>query len=193
LLRQSIARLKGEPAALAVRATVRLDFVLVGEAAGAALPPITIAATDDTGHGYAALKEADLAGQHLAPLAANLPVDYIADTRLRLDQYRRLALAAIPADVTALAAALRNRFGPLPQSAQALVKLAEIRVWAEQKGLVDVATEGARLKCQRAGGRGQNADYVQIGNRFPRLTATQPLQRMDEIISFLKRQQSPSP
>jgi len=193
LLRQSIARLKGEPAALTVRATVRLDFVLVGEVAGDSLPPVTIAATDDSGHGYAALKEADLAGGHLAPLAANLPVEYIADTRLRLDQYRRLALAATPAETAALAAALRNRFGPLPESAQALVKLAEIRVWAEQKSLVDVATEGTRLKCQRAGGRGQNPDYVQIGNRFPRLTATQPLQRMDEIIAFLKRQERPRP
>ncbi len=192
LLRQSIARLKGEPAALNVRATVRLDFVRVGEMADGALPGLVSSATDDTGDRFAALKEADLAGRHVAPIAANLPVEYIADTRLRLDQYRRLALAATPAEVEALAAGLRDRFGPLPQGARALVKLAQIRVWAEQKGLVDVETEGDRLKCRSAGGRGQTAGYVQVGNRFPRLTAAKPLSRMDEIIAFIKRQETPS-
>jgi len=187
LLRQSIARLKGEPAALAVRATVQLDFVLLGEFADASAQKL-IAAMDDTGDRYAAIKEEDLAGQRVKPILANLPVGYIADTRLRLDQYRRLALAATPAEVVALAAALCDRFGPLPESAQALVKLTEIRVWSEQQGLVDIETEGNRLKCRYANARGRPADYVQTGNRFPRLTATRPLLRMDEIIAFIKRQ-----
>ncbi len=192
LLRQSIARLKGEPAAVAVRATVRLDFVVVGETNEATAQPVaTIAATDDTGHGYSALKEEDLAGQRLAPIAASLPVEYISDTRLRLDQYRRLALAATPGEAAELAAGLRNRFGKLPKSALALVKLTEIRAWAEQKGVVDVETEGHRLKCRRVGGAGPAGGYVQIGNRFPRLTAAQPLQRMEEIIAFLKRLETP--
>ncbi len=190
LLRQSIARLKGEPAALAIRATVRLDFVLLGESADAAVLAATQSAVDDTGDRFAALKAEDMAGQRMAPMVANLPVDYIADTRLRLDQYRRLALAAVPKEVEALAAGLRDRFGPLPPSAQALVKLTQIRVWAEQKGLVDVETEGARLKCRGAGGRGRPAGYLQVGNRFPRLTATRPLPRMDEIIAFIKRQET---
>ncbi|HTB64486.1 MAG TPA: transcription-repair coupling factor [Opitutales bacterium] len=192
LLRQSIARLKGDPAAVTVRASVRLDFITVGEAAGEAAPIVTIAATDDSGHGYSALKEADLAGGHIKRLAASLPVEYIADTRLRLDQYRRLALAGTPKEVGDIAAALKNRFGKLPESTRALVKLAEIRVWAEQKGIVEVETEGDRLKCRRAARRGQATDYVQIGNRFPRLTAVLPLQRMEEIVAFLKRQATPT-
>jgi len=192
LLRQSIARIKGEPAALNVRASVRLDFVLAGEAVDAAAiepaAPVVSAATDDTGDRYAAIKQAELAGQRFARIAAGLPAAYLADTRLRLDQYRRFALAATPGEVASLAAALRDRFGPLPESVEALVKLAEIRVWAEQKGLASVETEGDRLKCLRAGGRrGELARYVQLGNRFPRLTAPRPLQRMTEIIGFLKR------
>jgi transcription-repair coupling factor (superfamily II helicase) len=192
LLRQSIARLKGEPAALTLRASVRLGFVLVGEAVdplsqGDTAPTYAVA-TDDTGDRYAALKQAELAGQSLARIAAGLPAAYIADTRLRLDQYRRFALAATPAEVAGLADALRDRFGPLPESAEALVKLAKIRVWAEQKRLGSVETEGDRLKCQRAGRRrGEAARYVQLGHRFPRLTGRHPLQRMDEIIDFLKR------
>ena len=187
LLRQSIARLKGEPAAQSVRATLRLDFVVVGDSVEGVPPPTITSTTDDVGDGFAALKEADLAGERVGRIAANLPVAYIADTRLRLDQYRRLALAASPGEVAALAAALRNRFGSLPESAQALVKLAEISVWAEQKGVVDVEVEGHRLKCRQASRRGQGPAYLQSGNRFPRLTAASPLQRMDEIVRFLKR------
>jgi transcription-repair coupling factor (superfamily II helicase) len=166
--------------------------VLAGEAVDAAAiepaAPVVSSATDDTGDRYAAIKQAELAGQRFARIAAGLPAAYLADTRLRLDQYRRFALAATPGEVASLAAALRDRFGPLPESAEALVKLAEIRVWAEQKGLASVETEGDRLKCLRAGGRrGELARYVQLGNRFPRLTAPRPLQRMAEIIGFLKR------
>jgi transcription-repair coupling factor (superfamily II helicase) len=189
LLRQSIARLKGEPAALTIRATVRLDFVLVGEALDAAaiapVAPVGASATDDTGDRYAAIKHAEMSTQRFPRIAAGLPSAYIADTRLRLDQYRRLALAATPAEVAELAAALRNRFGALPESAEALVKLTEIRVWAEQKGLASVETEGDRLKCQLVGV--QPPRYVQVGHRFPRLTAPRPLLRMAEIIAFLKR------
>ena len=189
LLRQSISRLKGEPAAQTIRATLRLDFVVVGDSVDSAAPTSITSTTDDTGDGFAALKEADLATERVNRIAANLPISYIADTRLRLDQYRRLALAGTPAEVKALGDALRNRFGRLPQSVQALVKMAEIRVWAEQKGIVDVEVEGQRLKCRQVGGRGRAPGYLQIGNRFPRLTATAPLQRMDEIVRFLKRQE----
>jgi transcription-repair coupling factor (superfamily II helicase) len=194
LLRQSIARLKGEPAALTVRANVRLDFVLIGEAANELIAPDLpgpAAATDDTGDRFAALKNAEMEGRRLPVLMACLPATYIADTRLRLDQYRRLALAATPAEVDQLAAAMRDRFGSLPESAEALVKLAEIRVWAEQKGLVSVETEGDRLKCRRPGGPpGEPPRFLQIGHRFPRLTAPSPLPRMREIIAFLKLQES---
>jgi transcription-repair coupling factor (superfamily II helicase) len=75
-----------------------------------------------------------------------------------------------------------------------LVKLTEIRVWAEQKGIVAVETEGDRLKCQRAGlTRGHSPHYVQLGHRFPRLTGVRPLQRMEEILSFLQRLEPPAP
>jgi transcription-repair coupling factor (superfamily II helicase) len=189
LLRQSIARLKGEPAAQTVRATLRLDFVVVGDSVEGTTPPAITSAADDSGDGFAALKEADLVTERVQRIAANLPVTYIADTRLRLDQYRRLALAGTPAEVKSLVFALKDRFGPLPQSVQALAKLAEIRTWAEQKGIVDVEVEGQRLKCRSVGGRGKAPGYLQVGNRFPRLTATAPLQRMDEIVRFLKRQE----
>jgi len=72
LLRQSIARLKGEPAAAALRANVRLDFAPMGESADAA-GAATISATDDTGDRYAALKREELTGKGVRRLAAACP------------------------------------------------------------------------------------------------------------------------
>ncbi|HXA13651.1 MAG TPA: transcription-repair coupling factor, partial [Opitutaceae bacterium] len=92
LLRQSVARLKGESQAAAVRANVKLDFVFIGEAAAEAT------ARGRHEDRYTALKDAELAtGDAVAKIQARLPASYIAETRLRIDFYRRLALAETPA------------------------------------------------------------------------------------------------
>ncbi|HTB79645.1 MAG TPA: transcription-repair coupling factor [Opitutaceae bacterium] len=178
LLRQSVARLKGDRQAAAVRANVKLDFVFVGEAAAA-----------EAGRGrhedsYTALKDAELtAGDDVPKIPARLPADYIGETRLRIDFYRRLALAAAPAQLRQIESDLRDRFGKFGPEVRALLLLTEIRVRAEQKGLISVTTEGSRLKCLR--GSGRHDDFVMAGSRFPRLTAPKPLLRLREIISFL--------
>jgi transcription-repair coupling factor (superfamily II helicase) len=178
LLRQSVARLKGESQAAAVRANVKLDFVFMGEAAA-----------EGTARGrhedsYTALKDAEAAaGDEVEKIPARLPAGYIAETRLRIDFYRRLALAETPAQLRQIEGDLRDRFGKFGQDVRALLLVTEIRVRAEQKGLVSVSTEGNRLKCLR--GSGRRDDLVMVGTRFPRLTAPRPLLRLREIIQFL--------
>jgi transcription-repair coupling factor (superfamily II helicase) len=178
LLRQSVARLKGESQAAAVRANVKLDFVFIGEAAA-----------ESTARGrhedsYTALKDAEsAAGGEVGKIPARLPAGYIAETRLRLDFYRRLALAETPAQLKQIEGDLRDRFGKFGPEVRALFLVTEIRVRAEQKGLISVSTEGSRLKCLR--GSGRRDDLVMVGTRFPRLTAPRPLLRLREIIQFL--------
>jgi transcription-repair coupling factor (superfamily II helicase) len=202
LLRQSVARLKGEKSAAAVRATVKLDFVAVAEAepkGGTSPPDALIQSHGQSAPGrrapphstagrhadsYTALRDAELAGAvPVARIAARLPSAYIAETRLRLDLYRRLALAASPAVLQDLEAELRDRFGPFGDEVRALLLVTEVRLRAEQAGLALVETDGARLKCLRASGR--RDDWVQPGARFPRLTAPKPLLRLREILAFL--------
>jgi len=84
---------------------------------------------------------------------------------------------------------LRDRFGRFGDEVKALLLITEIRVRAEQKGIVSVETESSRLKCLRQSGR--RDDWVQIGTRFPRLTAPKPLLRLREIISFLNNLPNP--
>jgi transcription-repair coupling factor (superfamily II helicase) len=178
LLRQSVARLKGESQAAAVRANVKLDFVFIGEAAPGAA---TRGRHED---GYTALKDAEVAaGDNVAKIQARLPASYIAETRLRIDFYRRLALAETSAQLKQIEGDLRDRFGKFGDEVRALLLVTEIRVRAEQKGLITDTTEGSRLKCLR--GSGRRDDLVMVGTRFPRLTAPGPLLRLREVISFL--------
>ncbi|HZP58694.1 MAG TPA: transcription-repair coupling factor [Opitutaceae bacterium] len=178
LLRQSVARLKGEKHASAVRANVKLDFVFVGE------PAPEAPARGRPEDGYIALKNAEAAEMEEIPkIQARLPSPYIGETRLRIDFYRRLALAEAPAQLRLIEEELRDRFGKFGDEVRALLLVTEIRIRAEQKGLVSVTTEGSRLKCLR--GSGRRDDFVMVGTRFPRLTASKPLLRLREIISFL--------
>ncbi|MCF7760922.1 MAG: transcription-repair coupling factor, partial [Cephaloticoccus sp.] len=178
LLRQSVARLKGEKQAATIRAAVKLDFVFIGEG--------------DPDHGarrryedsYTAIKaDEDSATAAIARIQARIPSTYISETRLRIDFYRRLALAESTGRINEIAAELTDRFGPYGPEVKALLIITEIRVGAEQKGLLSVETESNRLKCLR--NSGNRDDWIQVGTRFPRLTAPKPLLRLREIISFL--------
>ncbi len=189
LLRQSVARLKGETNAAAIRATVKLDFVFVGESAGR-----DPAAADRGRHtdSYTAIRDAEhVAGGavDVPKIQARIPANYLAETRLRIDFYRKLALAdALPA-LKLIESDLRDRFGKFGDEVKALLLVTEIRVRAEQRGIVSVETESSRLKCLRNSGR--RDDWVQVGTRFPRLTAPKPLLRLREIIIFLNNLPTP--
>ena len=184
LLRQSVARLKGEKTASNIRANVKLDFVFVGEGAADS------AARGRHVDGYTAIRDAeDEAVVPVERIQARIPSPYIAETRLRIDFYRKLALAdGLPA-LKQIDTDLRDRFGKFGDEVKALLLITEIRIRAEQKAIVSVETESTRLKCLRNSGR--RDDWVQVGTRFPRLTAPKPLLRLREIISFLNNLPNP--
>jgi len=184
LLRQSVARLKGDKSASAIRASVKIDFVFFGEGVGA--PPASGKHQD----GYTAIKEAeDEAVVPVDTIQARIPLAYIGESRLRIDVYRRLALASQLTTLRQLEDELKDRFGKIGDEVRALILLTEIRIRAEQKGLVSVETESNRLKCLRHSGR--HDDWVMHGSRFPRLTAARPLLRLREIIAFLNHLPNP--
>ncbi len=184
LLRQSVARLKGEKQAATIRASVKLDFVFIGEGTP------NDKARGRHEDGYTALKaQEDAATTEVARIQARIPSSYISEARLRIDFYRRLALSETTDRIKELAAELADRFGKYGPEVEALLIITEIRVRAEQKGLVSVETVTNRLKCLRNNGR--RDDWIQVGTRFPRLTAPKPLLRLREIISFLNNLPNP--
>jgi transcription-repair coupling factor (superfamily II helicase) len=77
--------------------------------------------------------------------AVLIPEDYVADLNVRLALYRRLSEAERPEDREALAAELIDRFGPLPQEADQLLKVVAIKGLCRQANVskIDVGPKGA--------------------------------------------------
>ena len=176
LLRQSVARLKGEEVASHVRAEVQLDFVRKGTGARAE--------TARRRDGYGALRELEQAPGRLRPVPAELPADYLPESRLRLELYRRLGMAATREEVDRIGEEMEDRFGPPPPPATRLLELSRIRVEAEHRGIDRVESEGPLLRLRRAGTTDQ---YWKQGSRFPRLTAGNADRRLTEIRRILAR------
>jgi transcription-repair coupling factor (superfamily II helicase) len=61
------------------------------------------------------------------PVSALLPEAYVAEAEARMDLYRRIARARGEDEFAAIADELRDRFGPLPAEAEALLALARLR------------------------------------------------------------------
>ncbi len=76
---------------------------------------------------------------------AYLPEDYVPDGALRLNYYSRLAEARAMAQVDQLEEELRDRFGPLPEPARALLNAHRVRVWASERGYVKVRFRGEEV------------------------------------------------
>ncbi|HET6735970.1 transcription-repair coupling factor [Mycobacterium sp.] len=73
------------------------------------------------------------------PVDANLPPDYIASDRLRLEGYRRLAAASDDAAVDAVIEELVDRYGPLPETAQRLVAVARLRLLCRRYRITEIS------------------------------------------------------
>nr|WP_246462786.1 transcription-repair coupling factor [Pelagicoccus albus] len=175
LLKQSVARLKGDAAATQIRASVKLDFVYQGEG--------EMQAANRHEDGFTVLKRLDLKEGMCEPIQARIPASFISETRLRIDLYRKLALAGSPSAVRELRETIIDRFGKFPTEVEALLRLTEIRCLAEQRNIHSVESQGNRLKCRIY--KGRESDYIKLGSRFPRLNANNALKRLNEILVFL--------
>ncbi|MBN2068202.1 MAG: transcription-repair coupling factor [Opitutales bacterium] len=175
LLRQSISRLKGEAQAAVIRANVSLDFVHLSKE------------TPENQRAKAPATPFDEPVVPVEKISACLPADYISETRLRIDFYRKLALSTTLPEVDEIGETLHDRFGKLPESVLALIELTKIRILAEQNSILSVESDGNILRCRLTGGG--SSPYIKVGNRFPRLTRRNPQLRLQEIKLFLQRYQ----
>jgi transcription-repair coupling factor (superfamily II helicase) len=72
------------------------------------------------------------------PIEAALPEEYVTDRDTRLRLYRRLAATATERDLKAIEEELRDRFGPLPEPAQNLISLIELKLLAGPAGVTAI-------------------------------------------------------
>jgi transcription-repair coupling factor (superfamily II helicase) len=82
---------------------------------------------------------------------AHLADAYVPDEAAKLELYRRLARAEAPSEIQAVREELRDRFGPLPDDAQRLLLVSELRALGARAGLEMVLVKGdeARLTFRR--------------------------------------------
>ena len=152
LLKQSVSSLKGEHVKPRIEVSVRLDFL--GQIGGEPSTP-----------------DADS--------CARLPVNYVADSRQRIDVYRKLAQLTDAAGVEAMRRELRDRFGPLPSAVEILLQVAEIRVLAGDCGITAVEVNDGKVLLTR------NDGFITLGGKFPRLTKKDTRSRLKEIRQLL--------
>ena len=160
LLKQSVSTLKGEKVKPRVRTELRLDFLAIGFDG---LPQSGDGIRDD---------------HHKVELA-NLPMNYVAEPEHRVEIYRKIAQADERADVTALEAELKDRFGPVPKSATLLLQTAELKILASTRAISVLETKGDKLMITRHG------DFLQLGGKFPRLTKKNANGKLKEIKKLL--------
>jgi transcription-repair coupling factor (superfamily II helicase) len=79
------------------------------------------------------------------PGSAFLPDDYIADAGAKLEAYRRFAAIRTEANVAALRAELRDRFGPVPKPVEGLFRAVAVRMAAETAHVPEVRAEAGRV------------------------------------------------
>jgi len=167
MLRQAVARMKGESGGSGEldpgnQSVLRLDFV--------AMTPEELSRVTPKPE----------SGPKISRCGAFIPSTYLPEARLRIEAHRSLASAPDIAALEMIATSWRDRFGPLPQEISHLFATERIRRAAASKGITKVETRGERLMLTRRG------DYLLIGHRFPRLTASKPASKLSEILRFLE-------
>lgn len=71
-----------------------------------------------------------------------LPDDYVPSHEAKLDVYRRLSRVGDAAQIVALQHELRDRFGPLPREAEAMLAVAQLRLLGAHLGIDNILVRG---------------------------------------------------
>jgi len=188
LLKQSVSALKGEKVKPRVEVQVRLDFLALSPGEETP-PPAAPRPLSPPGDGTPADSDAPAHAPRSTlhaprstappPASAYIPFRYIADSRQRIEVYRKLAQASDKPAVRSLESELRDRFGPLPPALGLLLQIAELKVLASEKSIAAIEVKDDKLMLTR------NGDYIMVGSKFPRLTAKTAGARLKEIRKLL--------
>ena len=80
------------------------------------------------------------------PITAHIPTEYVASERLRLDLYRRIADTKDESELKSITDEMLDRFGPLPEETNTLMKVAALRNKAKALELSEVVLQGKFLR-----------------------------------------------
>jgi transcription-repair coupling factor (superfamily II helicase) len=191
LLKQSVGALKGEKVKPRVEVQTRLDFIVTDPAEVIAVerreekverrePEFVVNIPRETAtYSEYELEPLEPEPEPIPRAPAYLPLDYIKESRQRIEVYRKLAQLTDRKGLDALGKELRDRFGPLPRAVDVLLQLAELKLLASDKRITSIETKDDKLLLTRDG------DLIMVGGRLPRLTKPEPAARLKEIKKLL--------
>ena len=179
LLKQSVSALKGEKVKPRVEVPVRLDFLDTNPQAEALVKDVD--------------EESEEAEEETKPVAkgravevvkpgltqACIPLTYITEAQQRVDMYRKIAQVTERADLEAVRKELRDRFGPLPDAMDLLLRVTELKLMAVERKVSAIETKDGKLMITR------NNDFIMLGGKFPRLTKKAASAKVNEIRKLL--------
>ena len=151
LLQRAVARMQGLPVP-EIDTEMRLDFIVTTET--------------DIPQGCA---------------AACIPLSYIADERLRIATYRRIAEATTEQTFSDIIDELQDRFGPIPQTVMRLITIGRIRCLAAIHNITLVETRQARILLFKG-----EQPISGENHKLPRLHHTNPDEKLQELYLTLK-------
>ncbi len=196
LLRQAVSKLKGEKVRPRLEVVLRTDFVITREAeysetSAPARPVLRETAAESgsrnrrgwvkatlPGASSSSAGRAGALGSEKAP--AFLPASYLGESQPRIQAYRRLAEVTSQEQLDALRKTWRDRFGPLPEAAENLLAMTEIKLAAAARKITVVEAREWKLMLTRGG------DFILMDGKFPRLTAPEPTLRLREMLAMLR-------
>jgi len=191
LLKQSVARLKGEKVKPRIDVETRFDFLALSpeQEIGPKVKPtaqprkkspeIAVPREEWEWAEYDDVVER-AEEENTCPVAPSyIPLDYINEPRQRIDVYRRLAQADSREALKVLREEIVDRFGPLPEAMEHLLIVSELKVIAAGKGITSIAADKDRLKLRR------NDDYISLAGKFPRLQKKAAGPRLREVKKLL--------
>ena len=160
LLKESVARLKGDEVALRIKAVVKLDFLSAND---------SIDPNDKN------------------RIGSSIPAYYIAEPRLRIEFYRKLAQIEDLKKLDNLFSEIEDRFGEMPKDALALFFENEVRLLAQKAGFDLISTQGDQLFCRfPKKPNDPSVKYFRTAGKIPQLSAKEPFLKLKEVIRFLK-------
>ena len=156
LLRQAIAKLKGQRSKHRIDVAVSVDFLITREA-----------------------EWAGRTGAEHAP--AFIPTSFISETQSRIAAYRRLNELTTQDQLDSVKKEWRDRYGRLPEAATNLLLLSELKLSAAARKMSAVETKDAHKVMLT-----RNGDFVLLGGKFPRLMKRNPTERLNELVGLIR-------
>jgi transcription-repair coupling factor (superfamily II helicase) len=193
LLKQSVSALKGEKVKPRIDVQTRLDFLAFDPAEVIEVsrevkiesrePEIVVSVPRETAtySDFESAEESEIRNvkSDISRAPAYIPLDYIKEPRLRIEIYRKLAQANTKSALQAVAAEMRDRFGPLPSAAETLLAVFDLKVLAAEKDITIIETKEDKVMLTRRG------ELVYVGGKFPRLSKRDASGRLKEVRKLL--------